>query len=111
MSSSGSWKRPPHELKDLFREWLAAHYPDRARHVMSRVQSIRGGRDNAPSFDSRMAGSGVDAALLKRRFEVATRRLGLDIRMRVTLDAASGNLDVSAGSQSSIDPVAYSGYS
>src|SRR4051794_22729179 len=26
--------RPPNELKDLFKEWLAEHYPDRAEHVI-----------------------------------------------------------------------------
>lgn len=80
--------RLPHELKDLFREWLATHYPERARHVLSRIHSIRDGRDNDPAFGSRMRGSGVDAALLERRFERATRRLGLDRRMGVALDSS-----------------------
>ncbi len=80
--------RLPHELKALFRDWLATHYPERAQHVMSRVHSIREGRDNDPNFGSRMKGSGVDAALLARRFEVATRRLGLDIRMGHKLDTS-----------------------
>ncbi|MGD9597176.1 MAG: PA0069 family radical SAM protein [Steroidobacteraceae bacterium] len=78
--------RLPLEVKDLFRDWLLAHYPDRAQHVMSRVHSIRDGRDNDPRFGSRMKGSGVDAALLKQRFEVATRRLGLESRMGFDLD-------------------------
>lgn len=80
--------RLPLEVKALFRDWLAQHYPQRARHVMSRVHSIRGGHDNDPRFGSRLRGSGVDAALLKRRFEVATRRLGLDIRMGASLDTS-----------------------
>ncbi|MGE0583030.1 MAG: PA0069 family radical SAM protein [Steroidobacteraceae bacterium] len=80
--------RLPHELKDLFRDWLATHYPERAQHVMSRIQSIRNGRDNDPAFGSRMRGSGVDAALLARRFEVATRRLGLETRWGFTLDTS-----------------------
>lgn len=78
--------RLPHELKDMFRDWLAEHYPERARHVMSRVHSIRDGRDNDPQFGSRMRGSGVDAQLLRQRFEVALRRLGLERRMGVELD-------------------------
>ena len=80
--------RLPHELKDLFRDWLAAHYPERAQHVMSRLHSIRGGRDNDPAFGSRMSGSGVDAALLRRRFELAARRLGLDSRRGIDLDCS-----------------------
>ena len=40
--------RLPFEVKTLFRDWLAQHYPLRAGHVMSIVQQIRGGRDNDP---------------------------------------------------------------
>lgn len=78
--------RLPYEVKDLFREWLAAHQPDRAQHVMSRVHSIRAGKDNDPDFGSRMSGSGVDAALLRQRFQVVCRKLGIASRIRVELD-------------------------
>ena len=50
--------RLPYEVKDLFREWLAQHYPQRAEHVMSLVRDARGGRDNDPNFGSRMRGTG-----------------------------------------------------
>jgi DNA repair photolyase len=70
--------RLPNELKELFREWLAAHYPLRAEHVMSMVQQLRGGRDNDPRFGARMTGTGNYAELLAKRFEVACRRLGLN---------------------------------
>ncbi len=69
--------RLPHEVKDLFREWLAAHFPQRAAHVMSLVQDLRAGRDNDPCFGQRMSGRGALAALTRRRFDVACRRLGL----------------------------------
>jgi DNA repair photolyase len=69
--------RLPYEVKDLFREWLARHYPDRARHVMSIVQALRDGRDNDPRFGSRMRGTGPFAQLLRARFELACRRRGL----------------------------------
>ena len=46
--------RLPWEVKDLFREWLAEHFPDRAAHVMSIVRSMRGERDNDPAFGTRM---------------------------------------------------------
>jgi DNA repair photolyase len=70
--------RLPNELKTLFREWLAAHYPLRAEHVMSIVHQLRGGRDNDPRFGTRMTGTGNYAELLARRFEIACRRLGLN---------------------------------
>ena len=72
--------RLPHELKDLFRDWLAAHYPLRAEHVMSVVNQLRGGRDNDPRFGERMTGTGLFADLLGQRFAIACRRLGLDGR-------------------------------
>jgi len=70
--------RLPYEVKDLFREWLAEHYPDRAHHVMSLINQARGGKDNDPHFGTRMSGIGPYAELLRKRFEVATRKLGLN---------------------------------
>jgi DNA repair photolyase len=77
--------RLPLEVKDLFRDWLDHHFPLKAAHVMSRVQAMREGRDNDPEFRSRMRGSGILADLLRKRFEAACRRLGLD-QERVPLD-------------------------
>ena len=70
--------RLPYEVKDLFREWLAAHYPLRAAHVMSLINDLRGGRDNDPNFGSRMRGKGPFAELVRRRFELACKRLNLN---------------------------------
>jgi DNA repair photolyase len=70
--------RLPYEIKDLFREWLAEHFPDRAAHVMSLIQDMRGGRDNDPNFGSRMRGTGPIAELLRARFKIACKRLGLN---------------------------------
>jgi DNA repair photolyase len=78
--------RLPYEVKDLFREWLAEHHPLRAAHVMSLVNDLRGGRDNDPKFGSRMRGTGPFAELVRRRFEVACRRLNLNTMRRVPLD-------------------------
>ena len=70
--------RLPHELKDLFREWLEREFPDRAKHVMNLVRDIRGGRDNDPEFGARMTGRGPYAWQIGRRFELACKRLGLN---------------------------------
>jgi DNA repair photolyase len=80
--------RLPHEVKDLFRDWLAQHYPLRAAHVMSLIQQIRGGRDNDPNFGSRMRGTGQIATLLARRFELACKRLGLNQDRTTALDTS-----------------------
>ena len=68
--------RLPHELKEIWREWLQLHYPDRAAHVMSLVRQMRGGRDYDSAFGSRMRGQGPFADLIAARFARAHRRLG-----------------------------------
>jgi DNA repair photolyase len=70
--------RLPYEIKDLFRDWLTEHFPDRAEHVMSLIQDMRGGRDNDPRFGTRMRGTGPIAELLRSRFKLACKRLGLN---------------------------------
>jgi DNA repair photolyase len=72
--------RLPNELKDLFKEWLVAHYPERAEHVMSIIRQLRGGRDNDPRFGTRMSGTGNFAELLAKRFDIACRKYGLNSR-------------------------------
>jgi DNA repair photolyase len=86
--------RLPYEIKDLFAEWLAQHYPQRAQHVMSLVRAMRDGRDNDPNFGTRMRGTGPFALLLRNRFRVACARLNLAAAgrdaLRTTLFRAPG---------------------
>ena len=74
--------RLPHEIKPLFVEWLETHEPLKAKHVMSMLKDIRGGRDNDPNFFSRHQGQGVYADMIRRRFEHSCRQLGLNRRER-----------------------------
>ena len=76
--------RLPLEIKDLFREWLAAERPDRAARVMSLVRQMRGGKDYDPAWAQRMKGSGPIADLIRQRVERACARLGLS-RDRIPL--------------------------
>lgn len=91
--------RLPHELKGLFREWLEAHYPERAGHVMSLVRQMRGGKDYDASFGSRMRGTGALAVLLHNRFRVACRRLGLNEADEPTLDTTQFRRPLRSGDQ------------
>ncbi|MEQ1498509.1 MAG: PA0069 family radical SAM protein [Novosphingobium sp.] len=79
-AQTASWimLRLPHEVAPLFREWLAAHYPDRAGKVMSIVQSVREGKDNDPGFFTRMKPLGPWADIFRHRFRIACKRLGLN---------------------------------
>lgn len=70
--------RLPHEVRELFTEWLEAHFPDRAARVMSLVRQASGGRDYDARFGIRQTGRGEYAAMLGQRFRAAARRHGLD---------------------------------
>jgi DNA repair photolyase len=71
--------RLPLEIKDLFREWLEAERPDRARRVMSLVRQMRGGKDYDPDWAQRMKGSGPVAELIRHRHRRACVSLGLTL--------------------------------
>ena len=90
--------RLPLEIKDLFREWLEAHRPDAAKHVMSLVRSMRGGKDYDSQWHLRQTGSGPYASLLSQRFAIAKRRLGLN-RDRWSLDTSQFRCPAKSGDQ------------
>ena len=69
--------RLPLEIKDLFKEWLEAERPDRARRVMSLLRQSRGGAIYKSDFGVRMGGEGPVYALIAQRFAAACRRFGL----------------------------------
>jgi DNA repair photolyase len=71
--------RLPLEVRDLFREWLMANFPDRHRHVFKLIRDMRGGKDYDSSFGKRMTGSGPITWMIGRRFEIACERLGFNI--------------------------------
>jgi DNA repair photolyase len=70
--------RLPLEVRDLFREWLMANFPDRHRHVFKLIRDMRGRKDYDSTFGTRMTGKGPIAWMIGRRFEVACERLGLN---------------------------------
>lgn len=93
--------RLPWEVKELFKDWLERHYPLKARHVMSRVHEMRGGRDNDPRFGSRMRGTGELAELLAQRFAIACKRIGFNSgRRNLTLDITHFKVPGRAGQMS-----------
>ena len=81
--------RLPHEVKDIFTEWLQLHFPDRAARVMGLVREASGGRDYDNRFGIRQTGRGPYADMLGKRFRAACRRFGLDTgRRETTLDCS-----------------------
>ncbi|CAB3825528.1 MAG: PA0069 family radical SAM protein [Achromobacter sp.] len=100
--------RLPWEVKTLFEDWLNAHFPDRAQRVLHRIEDLRNGRRNDPNFGSRMRGTGIWADLLRQRFAVATRKLGLN-RHRLALDCDRFQPPASAGGSAALFPPAAAG--
>lgn len=81
--------RLPYELKDLFKQWLALHVPERAEHVMSLIRQMRGGKDNDARFGARMRGEGEFAELIRQRFRLACRKHGIERGRDVPLDTSA----------------------
>jgi len=90
--------RLPHEVKEIFSEWLTTHYPLKAAHVLSLVRQTHGGRLYDSEFGTRMKGDGPYADLLRRRFETASRRLGL-LKRDLDLDVTQFRVPPRAGDQ------------
>jgi DNA repair photolyase len=79
--------RLPLEVRDLFREWLMANFPDRYRHVFKLIRDTRGGKDYDSSWNTRMTGAGPVAWMIGRRFELACDKLGFNkTRTRLTTE-------------------------
>jgi DNA repair photolyase len=70
--------RLPLEVSPIFKDWLVRHYPDRYRHVMSLIRSMRDGKDYDSEWGKRMKGRGPYAWQIGRRFEITARKLGLN---------------------------------
>src|SRR6185369_12920883 len=70
--------RLPFEIKDLFAQWLEAHAPGKAKHVLSLVRQVRDGKLNDPNFGTRMRGTGTYAELIAKRHRLACERLGFN---------------------------------
>lgn len=77
MAASSIVLRLPREVSVLFRDWLEEAYPARAARIMGRVRELHGGRDYDAAWGRRMRGQGEWAALMRARFDLACRRLGL----------------------------------
>jgi len=80
---SASWimLRLPREVSELVQEWLSEDFPGAAGRVMARLREMHGGKDYAADWHQRMRGTGPYAHLIARRFDVATRRLGLETEL------------------------------
>jgi DNA repair photolyase len=93
--------RLPLEINDLFRQWLATDYPDRAKRVMSLVRQMRGGAAYDSEWGKRMTGEGPVAEVMSQRFDLARRRFGLDTPT-TRMDVGAFRVPARAGDQLSL---------
>ena len=90
--------RLPHEVKQLFQEWLQTHYPLKAKRIMTIVRDMRGGREYDARFGARQTGRGAYAELFAQRFRLTCRKLGMNKRKAV-LDTSQFTRKESPGAQ------------
>lgn len=78
-ASAAGWVmlRLPHQLKDVFLDWLRRELPDRATRVERTVRAMRGGELYQSTWRVRQRGEGPLAEQIGRTFDVFARRLGL----------------------------------
>jgi DNA repair photolyase len=94
--------RLPHEIKDLYKEWLDTHYPLKTSHVMNMITELRSGKKNDPNFHTRMTGTGVYADLISKRFIKACKKYNLNMGEKVILDTSQFTKPVLQGQQHSL---------
>jgi DNA repair photolyase len=91
------------EIKDLVEDWLAAHAPNKAKHVMSLLRDTHGGKPYDSQWGTRMRGTGAYAEMLRVRFERACQRLKLNERRGLwRLDTTLFRRPAKAGDQLSL---------
>ncbi|WP_083656637.1 PA0069 family radical SAM protein [Mongoliimonas terrestris] len=93
--------RLPLEVSEIFRDFLLREFPDRYRHVMNVLRSMRGGKDYDAEWGKRMRGTGPYAWQIGRRFELAAKRLGLN-KNRVKLTTEHFQKPTNGGVQLSL---------
>ncbi len=94
--------RLPLEVTEIFKGWLVEHHPDRYRHVLSILRAMRDGKDYDAAWGRRMRGSGPYADQIRRRFELALKRLGIAKPKRDALDCERFRPPEVAGRQLSL---------
>jgi DNA repair photolyase len=87
---SATWMmlRLPHQVKDVFLDWLRRHAPLRAGRVEQRIRDVRGGELSDSRFGRRMRGEGAIADHIASTMDVFRRRHGLDRALPVASSAA-----------------------
>ena len=78
-ASGAGWEllRLPHQVKDLFDDWLGRHFPARRQRVLNLLRQAHGGKLYNSTFGHRLTGAGPYADQLRNTFTVFAKRYGL----------------------------------
>jgi len=68
--------RLPHGVKELFSDWLEAHYPNKKDRVLNRIKDTRGGEMYDAKYGKRIRGVGEYANQIERMFDLGIKRCG-----------------------------------
>ncbi len=74
--------RLPYGVKDLFKDWLDQHFPDRKNKVLNKIKDMRNGKLNESEFGKRFSGEGNFAKQITDLFKVHRKRLGFNQKRR-----------------------------
>jgi DNA repair photolyase len=74
--------RLPGNVEPYFLERLQEKLPLRAQKIVNRIREVKGGVLNKTAFHERMRGEGPYWEMIKKIFEIHTRRLGLNQERR-----------------------------
>ena len=69
--------RLPLEVSEIFKEWLLHHYPNKYRHVLNLLKSMRNGKEYDVAWGRRMRGTGPYADQIGKRMKIAAKRIGM----------------------------------
>jgi len=89
MAAFYSIVRLPFGVKEVFSNWLEAHFPDARDKILSRIEDAQGKTMSHPEFGKRLTGQGFWAEHLAQLFRVSMARFGFDEKTRPSLSAAS----------------------
>ncbi len=70
--------RLPHQVKDLFLDWLQRHFPDRAARIESHIRAMHFGDLYTPTFGHRQRGSSPVADQIANVMNVFAKRFGIN---------------------------------
>lgn len=74
--------RLPYGVKELFRDWLEQHFPDRKEKVLNRIRDMKGGKLNKSEFGDRFRGEGAFSDQIRKMFDIQTKKLGFNEEWR-----------------------------